>query len=347
MIPRRMNTGWSTFEYTYDVLNHLKTVKDPLNRIDPLNNTTTYAYDERDLLWRVTDANSPSAGVTQYDYTSNGSLSAVTDAQGNKTAYIYDGFDRLAGTDYADGSDEEYFYDKGSNRTTQVTPENVTIAYAYDALNRLTKKTYPDGAMTVTFVYDAGSRLKRIYNSFSDVTYSYNKLNLATKETQKFGTLTFAVTSVYDKAGNRVTADGVSYLSNALNQYMSVGVATINYDNNGNLTQDNTSGASYAYDAESRLVQAVKGTTVAQYRYDGFNRRVSKDVNGVKVFYVYDGDEIVEERGASGAVIADYVYGPQIDEVLTMTRGGQTYYYFATLYSVNKHLKLCVNKGLR
>jgi YD repeat-containing protein len=55
MIPRRMNTGWSTFEYTYDVLNHLKTVKDPLNRIDPLNNTTTYAYDERDLLWRVTD----------------------------------------------------------------------------------------------------------------------------------------------------------------------------------------------------------------------------------------------------------------------------------------------------
>ena len=44
--------------------------------------------------------------------------------------------------------------------------------------------------------------------------------------------------------------------------------------------------------------------------------------------YVYDGDQILEEKDGAGALQATYIYGPWIDEALTMTRNGQTYYYF-------------------
>jgi RHS repeat-associated protein len=54
---------------------------------------------------------------------------------------------------------------------------------------------------------------------------------------------------------------------------------------------------------------------------------VKKIVDGVAAYYVYDGDEVVAEYDNSGALAAEYVYGDLIDEVLTMDRGGNTYYY--------------------
>lgn len=80
-IERQANQGasqWQTTEKTYDVLNHVLTSKDPLNRIttftydnnenlhtilDAQNNLTTKDYNERNKLFKITDANSPS-GVT-------------------------------------------------------------------------------------------------------------------------------------------------------------------------------------------------------------------------------------------------------------------------------------------
>jgi RHS repeat-associated protein len=111
-----------------------------------------------------------------------------------------------------------------------------------------------------------------------------------------------------------------------LNQYTAVNSVTYNYDNNSNLTGDgtNTSG----YDVESRLISLSKSGTTAAYTYDAFNRRVSKTVNGTTIYYVYDGDDIIEERSSAGALNADWVHGDNIDEPLTMTRAGTTYYYF-------------------
>ncbi len=43
--------------------------------------------------------------------------------------------------------------------------------------------------------------------------------------------------------------------------------------------------------------------------------------------YYHDDARIVEEQNAGGVTQATYVYGNYIDEVLTMDRGGQTYYY--------------------
>jgi RHS repeat-associated protein len=54
---------------------------------------------------------------------------------------------------------------------------------------------------------------------------------------------------------------------------------------------------------------------------------VSKTVNGVTKYFVYDGDDIIAEYTSAGVLLAEYVHGNSTDEVLTMTRSGQTYYY--------------------
>ena len=428
--------------------------------VDANNKTTAYQYDERQLLFKVTDSNTPVAGVTQYDYDTNGNLKKLTDAKTNATNYAFDNFDRLTTETFPDTRTNVYTFDKNSNAATRTTPNAQQIQYTYDNLNRLTNQNYPsDSTMNITYAYDVGSLLTSAANSFSTnaytydalnrvltntqtlnavnytVTYAYNKLNqtgvtypssknvtyaynandllttlsvggvalmnltydtlmrraqknltgTATKQAiytynladeltslnnkisggatiskhdytydNVSNRLTHVITAAanknytyiynniyeltgvtgsetsayaYDKLGNRITANGTAYATNNLNQYTTVGGVARSYDNNGNLTGDGAN--TYGYDVESRLKTFSKTGTTASYKYDAFNRRVSKTVNSTTIYYVYDGDDIIEERSSTGALNADWVHGDNIDEPLTMKRGANTYYYFA------------------
>ncbi|OGX08601.1 MAG: hypothetical protein A2Z88_01515 [Omnitrophica WOR_2 bacterium GWA2_47_8] len=114
-------------------------------------------------------------------------------------------------------------------------------------------------------------------------------------------------------------------VSLGLIQYTTVGTQAYLYDFNGNLTNDGVN--TYAYDEENRMASAVSSQASASYQYDGLNRRISKTVNGVTTYFIYDGDMEIEERDANGVLIADYVHGNDVDEWLTMSRGGNTYFY--------------------
>ena len=98
------------------------------------------------------------------------------------------------------------------------------------------------------------------------------------------------------------------------------------FNPNGNLTSDGTN--TYTYDVENRLIAVEHPGSSIEYQYDPFGRRISKTVDGVTAYFIYDGDQVIEERDAANQLIASYVYGSGIDEVLTMTRNGETYYYF-------------------
>lgn len=177
-------------------------------------------------------------------------------------------------------------------------------------------------ALSSQFIYtydNAGNRLTMSApNGLHNYGYDniYQLLGVSGAQTHNY---------TYDAAGNRLTADGTNYSANNLNQYSVVGASDFTYDNNGNLTSDGSK--TFSYDYENRL-SMVSGLSSAVYVYDAFGRRVRKTVNGVVTNYVYDGDRIIEERNGSGALVATYVYGDGIDEVLTMTRASQTYYYF-------------------
>ena len=132
----------------------------------------------------------------------------------------------------------------------------------------------------------------------------------------------------YDAAGNRIsTVNGstTNYTSNNLNQYIQAGNNRYTYDATGNLTSDGT--FTYAYDYENRLITANKTGTSAAYKYDSFGRRIEKTVGSASTKFLYDGDQIIAEYDSSGNISAKYIFGPGIDEPISITKEGQTYYY--------------------
>ena len=151
-------------------------------------------------------------------------------------------------------------------------------------------------------------------------TYSYNDIYELTGVTG-----VQAHSYAYDNVGNRETVDNVSYTSNNLNQYTYVGAQAITYDSNDNLAGDGNN--SYTYDEINRLVTATNSAHSASYTYDAMNRRVSKTVDSTTTYFVYSGNEVIAEYSSTGSLIAEYVLGSGVDEVLTMERGASTYYY--------------------
>src|SRR4029077_5880247 len=122
----------------------------------------------------------------------------------------------------------------------------------------------------------------------------------------------------YDANGNRTsfrpygTVD--TYALNNLNQYTSRNSNNATYDANGNMIvtpEPVGSRSTYTYDAQNRVLDAAKsGGGSMTFAYDGLNRQVSRTVNGVTTYNVYDGWDLIEEYQSGGTVTAKYVHGP-------------------------------------
>jgi RHS repeat-associated protein len=110
----------------------------------------------------------------------------------------------------------------------------------------------------------------------------------------------------------------------AANEQTTFAGATLQYDANGNLTNDGTN--TYVWDARNRLVSMSGGAT-ANFQYDVFGRRVSKSVNSVGGQYIYDGINILSEIGG-GAVSATYLQNIKTDErFVQQTAGGANFFH--------------------
>jgi hypothetical protein len=70
------------------------------------------------------------------------------------------------------------------------------------------------------------------------------------------------------------------------------------------------------------------GGTVS-FKYDPFGRRIYKSSSTATSVYAYDGDNLIEETNAAGAVVARYSQGLNIDEPLAMLRSSATSFYNA------------------
>ncbi len=90
---------------------------------------------------------------------------------------------------------------------------------------------------------------------------------------------------------------------------------------NGNLANDGS--YAYTWDALNRLVQVnhAGGGFVAAYVYDALNRRIRKSLGATFTDCLYSGWQCVEDRDHSDGLIAQYVWGIYLDEILHM----QTY----------------------
>lgn len=113
--------------------------------------------------------------------------------------------------------------------------------------------------------------------------------------------------------------DQESRTTNNLNQVAKVNGVSLSYDAKGNLL--GYEGLTFAYDAFDRLISA-SGTgpngqaTNASYYYDALGRRVRKISSSTTMDFIYDGQQVVEERDGSANLLRQYVWGQYIDDLI-------------------------------
>ncbi|HEV2082528.1 MAG TPA: RHS repeat-associated core domain-containing protein [Brevundimonas sp.] len=235
---------------------------------------TRNAYDAADRLVTVTSALGTSAEQVsrRQNWTPNGQVNWVEDANGNRSTYVYDGFDRIGqlqfpaaavGAHASNAGDyEQYGYDAAGNVTSRRLRDGQTITYAFDALNRETTKTVP-GLGTADDVFTTYDLLDRrltatfvASGSTSDgVAWTWDALGRPLTETAYGRTLT----SSYDLAGRRTAlvfaGDGLSYdwdLANRMTLVWRISQAPVGSDLFG----------AFQYDALGRRVALTRGNAV-------------------------------------------------------------------------------------
>ncbi len=299
---------------TYPDLTHSDFVYDTRGRrtsvTDQNGKVTSYAYDDADRLTTVTDAQTPSAGVTTYAYDSENNLTSIMDALGRATSFTYDSYGRVTKTTFPSTLEETYTYDAMGNLLSKKDRKDQTINYFYDALNRLTSKSYPDST-SVTYTYDAGTRLTQVSDATGTYQFAYDSMGRLTGTTTDYSFLTsrtFTNGYQYDATSNRTRftdpeggqTDYVYDVLNRLTSLTNFSAQTFNfsYDALGRrtqLTRPNGVNTDYNYDNLSRLLsvlhklgaQTIDGAT---YTVDAVGNRTSKlnHINGVTENYTYD-----------------------------------------------------------
>jgi RHS repeat-associated protein len=200
------------------------------------------------------------------NYTSNGKASSVTDAEGNKTSYVYDGFDRLSQTQYpsttkgagtSNSSDyEQLSYDANGNVTSRRLRDTHSISYTYDALNRLTVKSVPASP--------GGASAYRVY-------YGYDLRGLMTFA-RFSSTSGSGITNTYDALG-RIASTSTDMSGSARTLSFQYDAAS----NRTRITHPDSAYAAYVYDGMGRLsaVWELTNIAIATYAYNAAGERAS------------------------------------------------------------------------
>lgn len=244
----------------------------------------------------------------------------------------------------------DYDYDLGNRVMHRIYRNGVVANYSYNANNWITGLQHTHGATLIAgFGHDydkEGNKRFEARSPDANRSEAYQYDDIYRLIDYKVGglvgsTVPMPVTQTQyglDKLGNwdNTTTDSVTETRthNAVNEITAIDAVPILSDGNGNLSEDER--YLYAYDEENRLISVTRKLdtrVVGQYQYDALSRRILKVADpdptkpSVETRYFYEDGRIVEEQTPSGATQATYAYGNYVDEVLTMDRGGLTYYY--------------------
>ena len=344
LLEKRISDGTET-SYTYTPSGMVETVTDP-------SGTVTYRYDAMDRLVSQAGPN----GTLNYTYDGFGNRTSVETPSGT-VRYTYDVLNRLETVKFGTKT-TTYAYDPAGNLERIEHANVMTTEYAYNEANQLTDVVHktPLGEVIKSYHYTLGPtglRTQVLEDTGRKVDYTYDDYYRLTCEKisdPASGIKTIAYT--YDNVGNRLskTADGVttacSYDAN--DRLISDGESSYNYDDNGNTISKTSANetAVYIYDSRNRLTEASittsQGTTTVRYTYDANGNRTGKAADGVETRYLVDSNceyaQVLEERDASGALIASYVYG---NDLICQIRGEDTKYY---LYDGQGSTRALVNQ---
>jgi RHS repeat-associated protein len=287
-----------TISYTYNIPGRIRRLTYPGGRV------VSEHTDARVRMDHIGDAGSPPP-IVQYSYDLANNVLSRNYRNGTTSAYTYNANNwviSIAHNNPGTFAGFNYAYDNEGNKEFEEKTQDTTHseAYQYDITYRLV--TYVVGTLVGSTVPVPSTQTAY---SLDLVGNWKSKITNGIKQTRTH---------------------------NAVNELTVINVTALTYDANGNLNNDGT--YTYAYDEENRLTKVTRNSdssVVGQYEYDALSRRVQKIATpggtSVTTQYFYDNARIVEEQNGGGVTQATYVYGNYIDEVLTMNRAGQTYYY--------------------
>jgi RHS repeat-associated protein len=280
----------------------------------------------------------------------------IQDEAGLIADYRYVGAGRVHRRDYGNGTRLSLEYDGIAGRPNPTGDLGVKQLIRGTHSVSETGALLDDRAYTFDAAYNTASQRDLRTGGLSEV-YRYDSLNrLVTSERSAGVGPADTIAYTFDPAGNRLSVvggpDAGSYVldptvpapaDRPVHQYTATPFDTREYDLQGNLTRASATavdGRRLGYDFRNRLVAVTNLATgvVVNYGYDVLGRRIQRTVQGAEptaTHYFYRGHQEIEETDADGNVLATYVYGNYVDEVLTMRRGGADYYFHADrLYSV-------------
>jgi len=310
----------STLTFDYDNLNRmiLKVVPERAG-LDPAHTRDVhYGYDLRNLQLFARFDSAAGEGVTHsYDAFGRPLTQSINLGGTTRTLqYQYDPAGRRTRLTHPDGAFFSTDYD-GLGRPTWMTDPlggGITLS-AYDSMGAPVSLGRP-GAATGYWVTGDGRLISLSHYLAPGLEmlwgFSHNPAGQIASATR--------TNDAYAWAGHY--AVNRAYQTDGLNRYSQAGSATFGYDLNGNLTSDGTH--TYPYDIENRLVGRSGGLVLT---YDPLGRlfRTSGGASGTTT-YLYDGDALVAEYGANGALTHRYVHGPNAgaDDPLIWYQGAGT-----------------------
>jgi RHS repeat-associated protein len=240
-----------------------------------------------------------------------------------------------------------YQYDAAGNRTRLTWPDGYYAAYGYDAVNHPTTVIDSSGTTLATYGYDnlarraalqfsgtTGARMLTSWSAENDLLTLSNDLAGTANDAGYTHTFTpahqWATSSISNAAFKYTPPTGTATAyggANAVNQVPIIGGTAMAYDTRGNLTTDGTTGTTYLYDAENRMMSATRSGATSTYAYDPLGRRTSKTVSASTTNFVYDGDNGIADYGG-GTLARRFVPGPDIDNyIATVSSSGAIKFY--------------------
>ena len=196
------------------------------------------AYDSLDQLSFVID---PLGRKTQYTWCDCGSISTLTDPNGNVTTWHHDLEGRQIAKVYQDSSTVNFAYESNNSRLhTKTDALGQVTVFSYNLDNTLQQRAYSNAVNPTSaesFTYDSHfNRLSTAANGWGTYTYSYNNY-------------------ITNPMGTPITGGG--RLSSITNNVISNSDITFTYDALGRTTNrsinSSTNSTTWSYDAMSRV----------------------------------------------------------------------------------------------
>jgi RHS repeat-associated protein len=237
---------------------------------------------------------------------------------------------RIDRKSYGNGASTGYAYD-GDGRIISISHRDVqntellTIQHLYDAVGnmRFKREFTPNDNYGEVYKYDSRSQLT-LFQEIQPSPTNADRLNLKALapttsmlaehqykgQSQVINPMLGSLAQVhnqfifkYDKLGNRLEeriqnqAQPITYTPNNLNQYTQRNNTQFYYNPSGNLHQEKIGATArdYIYNHRNQIVRVKVGVNLAQFRYDTLGRRIWSDTGGVKSYFLYDGDNVIEE----------------------------------------------------